>query len=224
MPFFPSAAQVSTAFGHRRIMKWIALAILIIAVPAHAEETSIAGDDFSSLTAGDFSVGPKTYFVVAVTPNLALLELRGYSDDRVVDSIVLRSPHMLPEYEVNDVASDDTFEVIVRTAYGGTGISETHLEVFGIIGDRIVRFGDFMIARRFVYRDREEMLSGTVTFPKKNVVVYRHSDSVSEGGKAVSKEILELFTFDSKTMKYQSAKEPEQLRAPDRQETAPASR
>jgi hypothetical protein len=206
-------------------MKWIALTfLLIIAVSAHAEETDIAGYDFASVSAADFGVGPKTYFVVAATPNRAILELRRFSDDAVVRDVVLWSPHMLPEYEVNDVVSDDTLEVIVRTAYGGTGISETHLGVFGVVADRIVRFGDFIIARRFVYRDREERRSGTVSFPDKNQLVYRYTDSIVEKGKTLSKDVVETFVFDSETMRYKSTREPEQMRAPDRQETAPASR
>lgn len=172
----------------------------------------------------DFTIGPDKYVVAAATTNLMILELRKYKGDQLVDDVVILSRYMVPEYEIKDVAFDETEEVIVRTRGGGTGISETHLAVFGVVGDKIVRFADFIIDRQYIHRDYQEKRSGTVSFPEKNKLIYQYMDSTIREGKSVSKDVIEIFTFDPGSMKYRSTKETEQQRAPDGQETAPASR
>jgi hypothetical protein len=189
-------------------MKWIALIILLVAGFAHAGE--------SSGSASDFGVGPNTYCVVAATPYRLILELRRYSDDQLLHDVVLMSRYMVPEYNIDDVVLDDAFEIIVRTRGGGTGIAETHLEVFGIVADKIVQFGDFVIDRKFIHLGYQEKRSGTVSFPEKNRLIYQYSDSTVRDGKTASKDVTETYTFDSKTMRYKSTKDPEQAAPADR--------
>jgi hypothetical protein len=128
---------------------------------------------------------------------------------------------MVPEYDVKDVASDENLEVIVKTKGGGTGISEAHLTVFGVIGDKIVQFGNFVIERISAFGEGEEAyrerLSGDVSFPEKNSLVYRYSQVVTEHDKTtVATEAIEKFAFDSKTMKYERIEEPQRVVPSDR--------
>ena len=188
-------------------MKWIVLIILIVAGSGHAGE--------SSGTASDFGVGPDTYCVVAATPNRLILELRKYSDDQLLHDVVLMSRYMVPEYKIDDVVLDDTFEIIVRTRGGGTGIAETHLEVFGFVADKIVRFGDFVIDRRSNFPGYRDRLSGEVSFPKKNYLLYRYTEEITEG-KTVTKKAIVMYIFNPEILKYEKTKEPEQGGSPDR--------
>ena len=178
-----------------RKMKWICLFLIIIALPVHADQ--------SSGTASKFSVGPDSYCVVAATRDQIFIELRSYTADRLLEDVALLSRYMEPEYEIADVVLDQHEEVIVRTRGGGTGIHETHLEVFGFLSDRIVRLGDFIIDRSLVEENREELRSGTVSFREKNVLVYRYRDSVIEGGKTIAKDTVETYRFDPKSMRYE---------------------
>ena len=112
----------------------------------------------------------KSYALVAATDLRIFIELRTYDRDQPMDSVVLSSRYMPPEFEAKDVAFNDGPEFIVRTRDGGTGLAVTHLAVYGIVGQHIQRFGDFVVERQaeswpdFKY---EEKLSGNVTFPKR---------------------------------------------------------
>ncbi|MGV8075063.1 MAG: hypothetical protein AB2L11_10970 [Syntrophobacteraceae bacterium] len=188
-------------------MKWICLIFLIAAVPANAGQ--------SNGTASKFGIGPNRYCVISATKDLIFLELRSYSGDGLLHDVVLMSRYMEPEYEIEDVALDEHEEVIVRTRGGGTDIKETHLEIFGFMLDRIVRFGDFIIDRQLIHGDCQEKRSGTVSLPEKNELVYQYTDSTSHDGKTTSEDITETFKFDSKTMSYRSTKEPEPVASAD---------
>lgn len=188
-------------------MKWIILIILIVVGSAHAGELGGA--------ASDFGVGPDTYCVVAATPNRLILELRKYSNDQLLHDIVLMSRYMVPEYKIDDVVLDDPFEIIVRTRFGGTSIAETHLEVFGFVADKIVRFGGFVINRKSIFQGYCDSLSGEVSFPKKNYLLYRYKEEITEA-KTVMNKVVITYIFNPETLKYEKAKEPEPDRPPDR--------
>jgi hypothetical protein len=82
-----------------------------------------------------------SYLLVAATDRSAFLELRSSDDDHVLDSVVLSSRYMRPEFEAMDVGKRGP-EFVVRTQNGGTGISETHVTLYGIAGERFRRVGD----------------------------------------------------------------------------------
>ena len=187
-------------------MKCLCLFLLLVSVPAYADQ--------SSGTASKFGIGPNRYCLVAATYDLIFVELRSFSEDRLLHDVVLLSRYMEPEYDIRDVVLDEYEEVVVRTRGGGTGIKETHLKVFGFASDRIVLFGDFIIERELTGPAYQEMRLGTVSFPEKNRLFYKYADSIVRDGKSVTKEVIEVFTFDPKSMSYRMLKEPEQLRVP----------
>lgn len=189
-------------------MKWLWVILFLVAMPAHADQ--------STGTACRFGVGQDRYCVIAATYEQLFIELRNYSGDRLFHDVVLISRYMEPEYEIKDVVLDEYEEVIVRTRGGGTGIKETHLNIFGFISDRIVCFGDFIVDRQLILPDRQENRSGAVSFPEKNKLIYRYTDSVVQGSQSVGKDVTETFVFDSGALKYTRTKEPEQTVAPDR--------
>jgi hypothetical protein len=196
-------------------MRLTTLFLLIVLVAAYAQ----------SAYTMDFAVGADKYVVVSSTTTEVAVELRSRSGGQLLQNVAIYSPHMVPEYEVQDVVFDGTPEVIVRWAAGGTGISETHLQVFGIGIEKIVSFGDFIVSRDLVddfihpsgektYRER---LYGIVTFPGKDSLLYRYTQDVREYHKTSTTMAIERFTFDDKMMKYAVIKKPEQMRPPDRQ-------
>ncbi|MEI6781073.1 MAG: hypothetical protein WCQ21_09160 [Verrucomicrobiota bacterium] len=152
-----------------------------------------------------------SYALVAVTELRAFLELRSYERDAVLDNVVLSSRYMPPEFEAKDLVLGEDPEFIVRTRGGGTGIAETHLAVYGIVGQHIRRFGDFVVDRQaqsWPDSDYQEKLSGKVSFPKKGELIHRYTQAVRKKGKTVTKSATERFTFDSKQMQYERAKQP----------------
>jgi hypothetical protein len=152
-----------------------------------------------------------SYALVAVTDLRAFLELRSYEGDAVLDNVVLFSPYMPPDFQAKDVVLGEDLEFIVRTRDGGTGIAETHLAVYGIVGQRIRRFGDFVVDRQaesWPESDYHEKLSGKVSFPKKGELIYRYTQTVRKQGKSVTKSVTERYTFNSKQMVYERVKKP----------------
>jgi hypothetical protein len=144
-----------------------------------------------------------------------IIELRSYSGDRLLDDVVLMSRYMPPEYEVDDLVLDETPEVIVRTRGGGTGVKETHLQVFGFVADRIVRFADFIVDREIIAEGNEERRSGSVSFPEKNKAIYQYTESLIRDGKRTTMKATQTFDFDSNRRTYERTKEPEQAAPAD---------
>jgi hypothetical protein len=210
----PVAGRLNYLFGHKQ-MRLITIFLLTLFVAAYAQGQSHYNRDFA--------VGADKYVVVSSTTTEVVLELRKRPGKDLLQNVVIWSPHMVPEYEVQDLVFDQSPEIIVRWAAGGTGISETRLQIFGIVAEQIVSFGSFVISRDLVddfippggkktYRER---LYGVVTFPEKNSLLYRYTQNVKEHGKTSTTTAVQRFTFDAKTMKYVVTKEPEQPHAAD---------
>jgi len=148
-----------------------------------------------------------TYALVAATDMRVFIELRSYDHDQVLDSVVLSSRYMPPEFEAMDAGARGP-EFIVRTRGGGTGLAETHVALYGIIGQHIRRFGDFVVARLSQGPDYEEELSGDVSFPKEGELVYRYKQVVTQDGKTVTNSVTEFYSFDTKKAEYEKTKKP----------------
>ena len=79
-------------------MKYLLLIILFsIIVPAYA--------DTPGTNAADFYVDEETYGVIAAANWRLILELRSYSDNRLIDDVVLSSRYMIPKYEFKDLVT-----------------------------------------------------------------------------------------------------------------------
>src|ERR1043166_629992 len=113
--------------------------ILAVALVAHAE------NKFGNAVECHFD---KTYLLIASTDLRAFLELRSYEKDRVLDSLVLSSRYMPPNFEIKDLVADDGPEFIVQTRDGGSGFAETHMTIYIIAGEHIRKAGDFVIGRQ----------------------------------------------------------------------------
>lgn len=152
-----------------------------------------------------------TYALVAVTDMRFFLELRSYDQDQVLDSIVLWSPYMPPEFEAMDKGARGP-EFIVRTRDGGTGFGETHVALCGIVGEHIRRFGDFVVARSAQsgpdQPPYEEALLGDVSFRKEDRLVYRYKQVLTQDGKTVTNSVTEYYSFDIKKASYEKTSQP----------------
>jgi hypothetical protein len=154
----------------------------------------------------------ETYALVAATDMTAFLELRSYDHDQVLDSVVLSSPYMPPEFEAMDAGARGP-EFIVRTRHGGTGIAETHVALYGVVGQHIRRFGDFVVARSAHSGPEEppqyeEELSGNVSFPQKDQVVYHYKQVLTQYGRTVTNSVTELYSFDTEKAEYEKTQKP----------------
>jgi hypothetical protein len=190
-------------------MKYLFLLTLAVALGARAGDTSGKAVECRF---GD------TYFLMATTDLRAFMELRSYEKDRILDSVVLDSRYMPPEFAIKDLVAGDSPEFIIRTKNGGTGLSETHLAVYGIVGRTIQRFGDFVIDRQVAsWPDSEyrEKLSGKVSFPKRNELLYRYTQVLTQNGKTRTNAVTQMFSFDPKKGGYERAKEPNKPAAPN---------
>jgi hypothetical protein len=153
-----------------------------------------------------------TYALVAATDMRVFLELRSYDHDQVLDSVVLSSRYMPPEFEAMDAGARGP-EFIVRTRDGGTGFAETHVALYGIIGQHIRRFGDFVVARSAHSGPEEpprydEELSGDVSFPKTDELVYHYKQVLTQDGKTVTNAVTQFYSFDAEKAEYEKAKQP----------------
>jgi hypothetical protein len=153
-----------------------------------------------------------TYALVAATDMKVFLELRSYEHDQVLDSVVLSSRYMPPEFIARDAGARGP-EFILWTRDGGTGFAETHVALYGIIGHRICRFGDFVVARSEHSGPEEppqyeEELSGDVSFPKEDEVVYRYKQVIVQNGKRAATSATNLYTFNAKKSEYEKTKKP----------------
>jgi hypothetical protein len=153
-----------------------------------------------------------SYALVAATDMRVFLELRAYDQDRVLDSVVLSSRYMPPEFEVMDAGTRGP-EFVLRTRDGGTGFAETHVELYGITGHRIRRFADFVVARSAHSGPEEpprydEELSGDVSFPKQDELLYRYKQVVTQDGKTTTNSVTELYSFDIKKEGYEKTSKP----------------
>jgi hypothetical protein len=157
-----------------------------------------------------YPLGP-LYALVAVTDDMAFLELRKCQGDSIIDSVTICSRYMPPDFDLEDVVLGSEDEFLIRTRGGGTGIAETHLEVYGVVGNRIRRFGDFVVDRQaesWPDSDHHEKLSGKVSFPKKGELIYRYTETIRKGGKSVTKSVTERYAFNSKQMEYEPVRKP----------------
>ena len=77
----------------------------------------------------------KNYAMIAATDLRVYIELRSYDKDRLIHNVVRQSRYMAPEFEIKDIALDDSPEFLVRTSDGGTGIAETHLTLYCVVGE-----------------------------------------------------------------------------------------
>jgi len=156
----------------------------------------------------------KTYALIAATDFRVFLELRDYNKDRIIHDVVLDSRYMHPEFEIMDVALDGSPEFIVRTRGGGTGFAETHFAIYCIVGQRICEIGNFVTDRQANWapdslgsNDRET-LSGKVSFPEKEKLLYQYTQIRTQNGKTVTNVVTQTFAFDPKTTKFDKVKEP----------------
>lgn len=157
-----------------------------------------------------YPLGP-LYALVAVTDDMAFLELRDYKDNSIIDSVTICSRYMPPEFDLKDVVLGSEDEFLIRTRGGGTGIAETHLAVYGIIDKRIRRFGDFVVDRQaesWPDSDHHEKLSGKVSFPRKGELIYRYTETIRKGGKSTIKSVTERYAFNPKQMEYETVRKP----------------
>ena len=63
------------------------------------------------------------YALVAATDMKVFFELRSYDQDQVLDSMVLSSRYMIPEFEAIDAGKRGP-QFMVQTRDGGTGLGE----------------------------------------------------------------------------------------------------
>jgi hypothetical protein len=153
-----------------------------------------------------------SYALIAATDMRVFLELRSYDHDKVLESIVLSSRYMPPEFEAMDAGTRGP-EFIVRTRDGGTGFAETHVALYGIIGQHIRRLGDFVVARSAHSGPEEppqydEELSGDVSFPKEDELVYRYKQVLTQDGKTATNSVVEFYSFDTKKAEYEKTSKP----------------
>jgi len=150
----------------------------------------------------------KTYALIAATDLRAVLELRAYEGDQVIDSVVLSSRYKPPEFEAKFLVSDDKPQFIIRTRDGGTGIAETHCIIYGVDGDHIRKLGDFVVERSahsWPDSDYSEKLSGKVSFPRMGMLTYRYKQTVTKKRQTTTKSVTEKFSFNPKRMRYEKA-------------------
>lgn len=159
-----------------------------------------------------YSIDNSSYLLLAATDRSVFLELRSYENDRLLENVVLSSRYTPPEFEAKNLVSDENPQFIVRTRDGGTGFAETHCAIYAIFAGHIRRLGDFVVDRSSQSWPDEseytESLSGRVSFPKKGDLVYRYTEVVTKRGKTVTNSIVQSFSFNAKTMKYEKAKKP----------------
>jgi len=149
----------------------------------------------------------ESYALVAATDMRVYLELRSYDHDQVLDSVVLLSRYMPPGFETMD-AGDHGPEFIVRTRDRGTGLAETHVAVYGVVGQHIRRFGDFVVACLSEEPDYEEELSGNVSFPNEDELVYCYKQVVTQDGKTTTNSVTEFYSYDKKKAEYEKTSKP----------------
>ena len=147
-----------------------------------------------------------TYALVAATDMRVFIELRSYDHDRVLDSVVLSSRYMPPECQARDAGARGP-EFIVQTRDGGTGFAETHVALYGVVGQHIRRLGDFVVARSEHSGLEEsarydEELSGSVSFRGNDELVYRYKQVLTQDGNAAAKSVVEVYSFDTETLEY----------------------
>ncbi|MGA2855163.1 MAG: hypothetical protein ABSE90_13685, partial [Verrucomicrobiota bacterium] len=122
------------------------------------------------------------------------------------------SRYMTPEFVAMDAGARGP-EFIVRTRDGGTGLAETHVALYGIIGQHIRRFGDFVVARSAHSGPEEppqydEEFSGNVSFPKDDELVYRYKQVITQEGKTATNSVTEFYSFDTKKAEYEKTSKP----------------
>lgn len=154
----------------------------------------------------------ETYALAAVTDMNIFLELRSYDHDQILDSVVLSSRYMPPEFQARHVGARGP-EFMVWTRDGGTGFAETHVALYGIIGQHIRRFGDFVVARSEHSGPEEppeyhEELSGDVSFPKDDQLVYCYKQVITQDGKTATNSVTEFYSFDRKKAEYEKTSKP----------------
>jgi hypothetical protein len=167
------------------------------------------GDSVGSAVEYHFA---KSYLVIATTDLRAILELRSYDHDHIIDSVVLLSRYMPPDFEAKDLSFEgDTWQFILRTREGGTGFAETHFAIYAVLGERVRKLGDFVVDREAeswpepTYKER---LSGKVSFPSKSELRYRYTQVITRNGKTTTTSVSKSFSLNPKTMKYEETKKP----------------
>jgi len=104
-------------------------------------------------------------------------------------------------------------QFIVRTRDGGTGLAETHVALYGVFGQHIRRLGNFVVARSEHSEPAEppqydEELSGDVSFPKEDELVYRYKQVITQEGKTVTNFVKQFYSFDKTKAKYERTNQP----------------
>jgi hypothetical protein len=151
----------------------------------------------------------KCFLLISSTDSSVYLQTMPYDRDRVLHLVSLSSRYMPPTFEIKDVVGDDSPEFVIQTRGGGTGIAETHMSIYGVLGDRIRKLGDFVVAREadpFSDSSYREKLVGWVTFPKKNHLRYRYTQVVTEKGTTKTNSFDQVLAFDKKQFRYAAPK------------------
>ena len=152
------------------------------------------------------------YALVAATDMKVFFELRSYDQDQVLDSMVLSSRYMIPEFEAIDAGKRGP-QFMVQTRDGGTGLGETHLALFGVVGQHFHKYGDFVISRSEFQDDlgsdsyREE-LSGSVSFINADELIYHYKQVVTRDKTTTTNSAVEFYSFDTKTVEYERKRQP----------------
>lgn len=162
-------------------------------------------------SAVEYRIDNSSYALIAVTDRSVFLELRASDGDSVIETVVLSSRYMPPEFTTRDAAFGESPEFIIRTRDGGTGFAETHCSIYGFIRGHICKLGDFVVARSaesWPATEYSETLSGKVSFLKKGELIYRYTQSITKHGKKTTVSVTQRFLFNSKKMLYQKVTNP----------------
>jgi hypothetical protein len=142
--------------------------------------------------------GSNSYAVVFTTQVRAYVELRTY-DGKVLESLDIYSPYMKPTFEVKDVVGDDRLEFLLITRSGGTGLASTSLHIITIANDHLIDVGRFIQdehAASWPKTNWSHTVQGSVDFPKKDQVIYRSSEVVTQDGVSRTNVVVEVYQFD----------------------------
>jgi|GEM_PF-6566408 len=143
---------------------------------------------------------------VLVVPHFQriFIQLRSWEDDTLLDEVVLGSKYMQATHEDRDVILDTQKELVVKRRYGGTGFTETILEILAFIDDRIVNIGSFIIDHGSIGPGNggSIKIEGRIRFTAINKLEYEFQKEIEENGKRSVISEREKYIFDTKLKKF----------------------
>lgn len=117
----------------------------------------------------------ESYLVACVTETRVIVELRAMGTNRLIDDTILTPNGGASSFEFRNVTLGKERDLLVTTHWSGTGVTKSYLDLYTVIGRRLIRVVRFLLKEDIVASPvsvGEVHDSGTVSFGNDNRIIY----------------------------------------------------